>query len=87
MSCKANMRTQIVARLSGAHFPIRDPKELVEALGAPEPETRCIGDAGLRVEEIVGLLSPRDYLFTNPWQVADLVVGRADFPTHAVGRH
>ena len=82
MSCKQDMRTRIVTRLSGAHFPIRDPEELVEAFGAAGPNSLDIGGAPLNVEEIVGMLSPREYLFTNPWQVADLVVQGVDFPNH-----
>lgn len=87
MSCKSNLRTQIVARLSGAHFPIRDPRELVAALGTTEHKTLDLGEASLNVEELVGMLSPRDYLFTNPWQVADLLEWRADVPSHAPTAH
>jgi hypothetical protein len=88
MSCKDNLRTRIVERLSGAHFPIRDPDELAEALGASEPDTGDFRDAPpLPAAEIVELLSPREYLFTNPWQVADLVAQRAAFPVQAATLH
>ncbi len=87
MSCKNDMRTQIVARLSGAHFPIRDPEALVEALGTTEPEALDLGETYLDVDEIVKMLSPRDYLFTSPWQVADLLEWRADAPSHTATAH
>jgi hypothetical protein len=81
------MRTRIVARLAGVQFPTHYPEELAEALATTGPESPDLGGTPRNGEESVSLLSAWDYLFTNPWQIADLLAWRSDSPAHTGAVH
>ncbi len=75
MHLRETLREQLTASLARAPYPLRDADELARAL---PPGVRFWADGiCLGPEEVCGLLSPRDFLFTSPAQVADLVASRA----------
>lgn len=75
LSARRALEKQIVGHLAAATFPIRNEEELRRAFG-PVAEFDMAG-IPLGGGALAGLLVPRDYLFTNPQQIASLVAARA----------
>ncbi len=75
-----NLRTQIAATLASLRYPIRSREELASELDRFHIRCFCDGTSCLGVGEALRLLHPRDFLFTNAQQIADLVAVRAAVP-------
>lgn len=81
MEAREALRRRIAAALGGLHYPIRNAEELSRELGDSRVRGFCAGRSFLGVAEAVELLCPRDFLFTNAQQIADVVAARAT-PRH-----
>jgi len=77
MDVRSELKSQIVAALAGASFPIVNPEALLAAFpqGA---DTICeAGDVKLRAGDAGGALTAADFPFTSAEQVADTILSRA----------
>ncbi|GAB6062483.1 hypothetical protein [Deferrisoma palaeochoriense] len=77
MSAKNTLYTQLAESLKDLCFPIRSPGELRRELDEHGVGPVCAGAVCLDPDGISELLSPRDFLFTNPTQIAQVLAQRA----------
>jgi hypothetical protein len=77
MNVKEEIRTQIVGALAGAKFPIKTPEELLAAFPMGAATTCKAGDVEMTAGEAGTLLTPDDFPFMSPGQVADTILSRA----------
>ena len=77
MNVKEEIRSQIIAALAGATFPINTPDELLNAMPAGADTCCKAGDVEVTAGEAGKLLKPEDFPFSSAEQVAGTIVERA----------
>ncbi len=77
MDVKSELKSQIVAALAGASFPIASAGAFLAAFPDGADTTCEAGDVKLRAGDAGGVLTAADFPFTSAEQVADTILSRA----------
>ncbi len=77
MDVRSELKSQIVAALAGASFPIVSPEALLAAFPQGADTTCEVGDVKLRAGDAGGVLTAADFPLTSAEQVADTILSRA----------
>ena len=77
MSVRETIKSQIIAGLAGASFPITTPGALLEAFPNGAETTCKAGDIEVTAGQAGKLLSIDDFPFTSAEHVAETIVNKA----------
>ena len=77
LSVRDQIHGQITGALKGAKFPIKTPRDLIEAFPAGAETTCQAGDLKVTAGEAGKLLKATDFPFKSAKAVADVIVDRA----------